>query len=127
MTSSNSSTRSNSFVFVDDDPRVRDALKAELADIGVSALILANPFELFDNPKVLASSVIFLDLILPTMSGIDCVERLRGSGFEGFIVVVTALCDPAMREQVLAAGANDFIIKSDFFDSLETVLGKYSV
>ena len=43
-------------------------------------------------------------------------------GLEGRVVVITALCDPAQRQAALAAGANDYVLKTALLEGVEGLL-----
>jgi FixJ family two-component response regulator len=109
------------FVVVDDDPRIRNALKDEFEDLGLVARFFDNAFELIDYVASEVVSGVFVDLLLPQMNGIECVKRLRLVGYKGSIFIFTGLCDPEMKKQAMDAGATDYIIKSDLFDSLSEI------
>jgi two-component system chemotaxis response regulator CheY len=58
-----------------------------------------------------------LDLTLPDMSGVDVLKYLKGSNKLAKIVVLTNLDVPAVVNEVYAAGADGYIIKSQFLPS----------
>jgi len=111
-----------SVVIVDDDPKVRSVLKALLIDLNVSVIFFDNAFDFLRNIDRCESSLIFLDLILPQMTGIECVRCLRDKGYSKPVFIFSALYDLTLREQSLDAGADDFFLKADFFRDLPTIL-----
>lgn len=52
--------------------------------------------------------IIFMDIQMPVMTGIDAVKTLRTKGYSGLIVALTAYFE---KEDCLAAGMNDYIQK----------------
>lgn len=52
--------------------------------------------------------IVFMDIQMPVMNGIDAVKRLRAEGYSGLIVALTAYFE---KEKCLAAGMNDYIQK----------------
>lgn len=109
------------FVVVDDDPRIRNALKDEFDDLGLATRFFDNAFALIDYVALQAVSGVFVDLLLPQMNGIECVKRLRLVGYKGSIFIFTGLCDADMKKKAMDAGATDYIIKSDLFNCLSAI------
>jgi len=104
---------------VDDDEAIRKALEralrlegfaVEVADGGGRAL------ELVDECR---PGVIVLDVVMPDMSGITVVSRLRARGIEVPICVLSARDEVEDRVAGLEAGADDYVVKP--FDLEELV------
>jgi DNA-binding response OmpR family regulator len=100
-----------SVLVVDDDPAIRDALDRalRLEGFGVST----RP----DGPAALASveqqppDVMVLDVMMPGLSGVEVVRRLRADGYELPICVLSARDELADRVEGLRAGADDYLVK----------------
>ena len=94
----------------DDEPALRELIRASIDDgyifaeagDGVAALELAREV----NP-----AVVILDLMLPRLSGLEVLARLNEDEQlrEVPVIVITAWNE--VREDVLAAGAADFVTK----------------
>lgn len=89
----------------------RRGIKCRGAESGQSALALA---------RELSPSAILLDLMLPDMCGLDMYEQLRRHGPIKLppAVVVTALDDDAMRQRGKELGADVYLTKPFFPESL---------
>jgi DNA-binding NarL/FixJ family response regulator len=57
--------------------------------------------------------LLIVDYTLPGMCGLALVRELRRLGRKQPILVLTMHCDDAVAAEVLAAGANGFVLKSD--------------
>jgi DNA-binding response OmpR family regulator len=69
-----------------------------------------------------------LDIWLPGMDGLGLCRRLRDRGRVQPIIFFSAMVQPTDREYVLAAGANEFLVKPDDLDRfLPTVAGLLGV
>ncbi len=55
--------------------------------------------------------VVTMDLTMPEMDGVECVERLVALKPELRILVVSALADKATAVEAIARGANGFLCK----------------
>jgi Response regulator of the LytR/AlgR family len=98
-------------LIVDDEPIARRVLREELelqpdveivgeADNGVRALAEIEAVE---------PDVVFLDLQMPQMGGLEVIQRVRGGSYLPVLVVVTAFDQYAV--QALDDGAVDYLLK----------------
>ena len=55
--------------------------------------------------------LVTLDIMMPDMSGIDVLRRIRESDIETKVVVVTAHADGDLVRQAARIGVDDFLIK----------------
>ena len=94
----------------DDEPALRELIRASIDDgylfaeagDGVAALELAREV----NPDV-----VILDLMLPRLSGLEVLARLNDDEQLRGVPVIVITAWNETREDVLAAGAADFVTK----------------
>ena len=110
---------------VDDDPRIRSFLALTLEEYGVDADFYENSFDLLQSVSIAKPKLILVDLMMPHMDGIECCRRLRSLNFTGGLLVVSALMDQQMVSSALEAGADAYVVKSEIFDDLTSVLSRY--
>ena len=83
--------------------------------------------ELFERTD---PDVVTMDLTMPEMDGIECVERLVAIKPEVLILVVSALADKATAVEAIAKGANGFLCKPftdrQLNDALRKLIGAES-
>ena len=81
----------------------------DVAESGTAAESLAgeNPYEL-----------IVLDVMLPDQNGFDTARHLRRDGYDGSILMLTALGGTKDKIHGLDAGADDYLTKPFSFDEL---------
>ena len=117
--------RLQQILVVDDDDIHRQILCAQLKKLGVSADQSANGEEAIAAVMRGAYEVIFMDLRMPGMNGIETSrwirERFNGSG-EMRIIALTGAAITETRNQCRRAGMNDFIGKPAQAEDLERVL-----
>ena len=105
-------------LIVEDEPAVRDAVeralrgaghKADLAKEGPAGLEMAmtNPYD-----------AVVLDLGLPGLDGVEVCRRLRASGNQTPILMLTARAAVKDRVEGLDAGADDYLVKPFALDEL---------
>ncbi|UUW17352.1 response regulator [Serratia ureilytica] len=120
----------NNVLIVDDHPVARLAVKMLLekdqltvvgeTDDGLQALLLA---------KRLAPDLVIVDIDIPSLNGVDVVQRLRKSGYAGGILVLTGKDDDHYVKRCASAGADGFISKrnnlSELHDAVRAIKGGY--
>ena len=110
---------------VDDDPRIQELLSAELTDLNQAHCKYDNAEDLLANLDDCKPQLIFLDVLMPGMGGLVCLEELRNRGYKGSIVMFTALNDANLQAQAEAAGADAWILKASLFDDVEDIVSNY--
>ncbi|MDO5687051.1 MAG: response regulator [Neisseria sp.] len=68
--------------------------------------------------------VVTMDLTMPNMDGLECIQKLREISKEVSILVVSALSDKATGLKALQYGARGFICKPFTDDQLVAALNK---
>jgi two-component system sensor histidine kinase/response regulator len=98
---------------VDDEPLNRQLLRACFGGSGHEIVEARDGHEALIAAEEHTPDLVLLDVMMPGMSGYECVAQLRAM-FEGAlvpIVLVTALHDREARVTGLAAGADEFLTK----------------
>lgn len=112
---------------VDDDPRIRSILSLTLEELEIKANFFENAFDLISEIRDHPYSLVMVDLMMPQMDGIECCRRIRKLGYEGKLLVVSALIDAEIKQSALDAGVDRYISKSEIFDQLEIILGELCI
>ncbi len=83
-------------VVVDDDPSFLETLEALLSAAGLAAEGFTDPFAALARlRRGPAPDLILLDCVMPTITGVELLERLVAAGVETPVVMMTALSDPS--------------------------------
>ena len=107
------------------------ANKLHLVEDGAEALDFVYSRGKYEHRKSCAQpKVIFLDLKLPKVSGLDVLRQLKGNEKTRPIpvVIVTSSCEDPDIKQAYALGANSYVVKPVDFDKFQesiTQLGLY--
>ena len=96
---------------VDDDRGVREALHRGLTVSGFAVRDAADGSAALMQIEAMAPSVIVLDVMMPGLSGIEVVRRLRAQGWTTPICMLSARDEVDDRGAGLAAGADDYVVK----------------
>ena len=103
----------NTVLIVDDDPGVRDTLKALLGREEYQLTFACCGQEAIAKAQEVIPSLILLDVMMPEMNGFEVCQRLRAMPLfaEVPIIMLTALDDRDSRLRGIQAGADDFLSK----------------
>ncbi|MFN7111091.1 MAG: sigma-54-dependent transcriptional regulator [Brevundimonas sp.] len=97
---------------VDDDPTQRRLLQAVLERDGHAVVHAASGGEAIDRmTRGGGADVILLDMVMPEMSGLECLAELRSAGLTTPVIVLTANGGIDTVVKAMQAGAQDFFVK----------------
>ncbi len=96
---------------VDDDPVVGKSFNRVLAQKGYVVVTAANAQEALTKVQEGEYDVVFTDIKMPGMSGIELAERLRIERPWTPVVIVTGYGSKANQDQAAAAGVSSFLQK----------------
>jgi len=103
---------------VEDDPRLRSLLGLVLTSEGFSVASFVDAETALAACLLQAPSVLLLDQMLPGMTGLELLRRLRSHGLQCPVLMITALQDPAFDRHAIAAGADAVLGKPFDVDRL---------
>ena len=123
---------SQTILIVDDEPHLRMLIQQaleELEDEGVELLTAANGEEALATIEAVKPDLVFLDVMMPKLSGFDVCSRTKHSlGLTGvYIVLLTAKGQEFDRQKGHEVGADLYMTKpfdpDALLDKARTVLG----
>lgn len=98
-------------LIVDDDPKLLKMLRRTLVYENLDVLTATNGQEALDVVHESAPDLIIADWMMPKMSGMAFVQRLRDEGDKTMIIMLTARDSIENRVEGLEGGADDYLIK----------------
>ena len=98
-------------LIVEDDGGVRRMLERSLAKEGFEVSAAADGAAALALAERSAPDLVVLDVAMPGLSGIDVCRRLRQSGMQGGVLMLTAREEVEDRVRGLEAGADDYVVK----------------
>ncbi|MEN5017014.1 response regulator [Erwinia sp. Eh17-17] len=106
-------------LMIDDHPVARLAIRMLLekdqhtvvgeADDGLKALQMVRQLE---------PDMVIVDLDIPSLSGIEVIEKLRATGFKGGLLVLTSRDDEHYLSRCMSIGADGFVSKRNNLEEL---------
>jgi two-component system response regulator MprA len=100
-----------SVLIVEDDAAVRRMLERSLAKEGFAVRAAADGAAALALAERSAPDLVVLDVTMPGLGGIDVCRRLRQSGMQGGVLMLTARDAVEDRVRGLDAGADDYVVK----------------
>ena len=98
-------------LIIDDDVTALDIVDFLFEDKGFDVVRRADGISALDCVDDAAPDIILIDLMMPKMNGQECVRELRKRGVSVPVVAFTALDDPEVHQEALAAGCNLVLTK----------------
>ena len=97
---------------VDDSMMVREEVGSTLAAAGYSVVEAEDGAKALEAlPKYPDLALIFLDLNMPNMDGLEFLRRMRGGGSTVPVLMLTTEGQPRLMQEAKALGAKGWIIK----------------
>lgn len=114
-------------MLVDDEELIRESLGEYFDSVGIKILTAASGKECLGHLEAGFRGVIFLDVMMPTMTGWDTIRKIvEGDLFEGnIIIMLTALCEPDNKMEGIQEYVTDYMTKPIKMDELMDRLAYY--
>ena len=107
---------------VEDSPRLLRSLEHGLSRLGWAVDVAPDGEQALSRLRVNDYELIVLDLMLPGVSGLEVLRRLRADGCDAHVLILSAKDGVEDRVQGLRLGADDYLTKPFAFDELEARL-----
>jgi PAS domain S-box-containing protein len=98
--------------------------KTLFKNIGYEVDFVKNGIELLDVIKKKNYDIIFMDIMMPEMDGIQATIELRKSGNNIPVIAMTANISKDEKNNALLAGMNDYVTKPVRIDTVKKILIK---
>lgn len=98
-------------LLVEDDPKLSEFIAAELSLEGYRVTVASNGMDGLAIARNAQPDLLILDWMLPGISGLDLCLRLRKTGIQIPIIMLTAKDEVPDRVAGLNAGADDYVTK----------------
>ena len=112
----------------DDSPIAQKMVRRSLPENFASEITLANNgAEAMHYLREKNIALLFLDLTMPVMDGLEVLQEIRTHCLEVFVIVISGDIQPEMQKRVAKLGALDFIAKPVDKPKLASVLQKFGL
>lgn len=116
-------------VIVEDDPLTIKYYETLLRNSGAEILIFKNGTSFLEEikNKDLTANIVFMDLLIPFVNGIECTRIFRKTRKNTPVIMVTAYHSEQCKRDAFVAGCNEFILKPVFPERFAWLLEKYLI
>lgn len=116
-------------LLVDDEPWILVGLRKSFPWVEMGFEIIAettNPVEAFELIKSVKPDVVFTDVRMPKISGLELIKKSRGTACDSEFVIVSGFADFSYAQEALRYGAFDYLLKPIQKVDTESILRKLS-
>ena len=113
-----------SVLVVDDEPGMRNFLTRALSSRCGIVDAAASVTEAMRIIEQRPYDMMVLDIAMPGKSGVEWLHELRGVGYQGDVILITAYADLETAIGALRGGASDFILKPFRIDQILNAIGR---
>ena len=107
---------------VDDEPELRALLAEYLQGKGFEVVQAGGGEEALRRLPEFRPQVVLLDIMMPGLSGVETLRRIKTLLPETAVIMVSAIEDQETARQTLVLGAADYVAKPVDFQYLDSVL-----
>lgn len=113
-------------LIVEDDRQMAQSLAAQIGVLGHTVVIAYGPRMAIQQLNQVIPDVIFMDLNMPGLNGLEVLRFLRRDPTTATVpvVIVSASDGPETISAALKAGANDYIVKPPTIEAIEQALAR---
>jgi len=113
-------------LIVDDSLVIRNKINRGLLKQFDNVSRASNGLKALQMVKDEQPDIVTMDLTMPEMDGVECIEEIMKIAPKTYILVISALADKATAVKALSLGANGFLCKpfteQELNDSISKVL-----
>lgn len=109
-------------LLVEDEASVREAFALRLADHGYAVQTAGSGEECLTLLKTCEPDILVLDLVMPNLSGLDVLERVKQTSPNLLVILLTARGTVKDAVEATKLGAFDFVAKSIDMEDLQHAL-----
>ncbi len=111
-------------MIVDDEQIVRESFRSWFEKLGHRVDAAASGAEALQKLEAIPFDLLFVDIKMPGMNGIDLLERVKAGFPDTSVVIITAYGSIETAVSAMKLGANDYLLKPFKPDHLNLVLEK---
>ena len=102
--SSKSRTLRGEILVVDDDPRIREVIKDFISLQGYKTVAVGSGKDAIKQVGKKHFDLIFLDLVLPDLSGVEVMQQIKEKDRKAVIIIITGYGDDTIAMEAMSHG-----------------------
>ncbi|MFZ5939057.1 MAG: response regulator [Bacteroidota bacterium] len=111
-----------SILLAEDNPINQKVAQSIFKNIGYEIDLARNGEEAVQMVSAGKYDVIFMDILMPEMDGVQATVKIRELGLKTPIIAMTADDDDQRRSEAIMAGMNDYIVKPARVETIKQLL-----
>jgi DNA-binding NtrC family response regulator len=111
-------------LFVDDDKQILEIVKSYLDRLGYKILVADSGFEALDLIKQETIDIVFTDLIMPGLDGIELLKAIKAHDADIEVVIVTGFGTIESAINSFKSGSYDYLQKPINFQRLKILIDR---
>ncbi len=100
-------------LIAEDEPLLAGAYTVKFTKLGCEVRNVDNGDEVFNLLRTFQPDIILLDLIMPKLSGVEVLKKLKEENNTIPVIVTSNLSKEEVMKQCMDLGAKDYLIKSN--------------
>lgn len=102
-------------LLIEDDPLIDKMYQAKFTKEGFNVLVAKDGVEGLDLALESRPDIVILDIMMPRLSGIDLLEKLRADpkGKDIPVVILTNLAEKEEEERARKLGVEEYLVKAN--------------
>ena len=109
-------------LLVDNEPTVVEAMQIGLGMIGYDVETALSGRDALQALETKHFDVILLDLIMPEMNGIEVLQKIKKTGCNSKIFILTAYASDDALEEAIDEGATGYILKPSSAEQIGAII-----
>ena len=107
-------------LIIDDEIAVGNLMKDYLEGSGCQVFVALDPNNGLDLVRKEKPNLVFLDVLMPKMGGLECLKYIKEIYPEAIVVIVSGLQNEGIAKEAIEQGAYDYITKPFDFTYLQS-------
>jgi len=107
---------------IDDEIDLGEVIKDFLDGLGYQTFIALDATQGLDIVVKEKPELVLLDILLPNISGLECLEQIKAKSPETIVIIVSGMQDEQLAKDAIRQGAYDYITKPFDLDYLQNKL-----
>ena len=96
---------------VDDEADVGELVQGFLENYGYHVMAASSPKRAFEIIELEKPNVVFLDVVMPGMDGLQCLKQIKKLHPETIVIMVSGISDEGVAKEAIRYGAYDYLTK----------------
>ena len=113
-------------LLADDDDTFSEILSDYLVESGHEVQVAMNGLDALDRFRRGSFQLVFADVNMPLMDGIELLKRIKGLDPHALIVIVTGNGSMSLAAEAIRSGACEFLTKPIKFDEVDTIIQRFT-